>query len=239
MEHGFNDFYSNSLGIENIKIEDKSKINILIAHGSLNESDKQERQYNPISEKMLEELGFDYIALGHIHKPYYNEKENQRIIYPGSTISLGFDELGDHGMIIGEVEKNKTEIKFIKLDNKNFIEKEIDVSEINSEEELIEYLINLNNKEININNNYIKIILTGKRNFEINLIKIIKLINQKNILKIKNKTKMKYNIEEVSRENNLRGMFVKQILRKESEGQYDKKTAEEIIEIGLDAIEDN
>ena len=39
---------------------------------------------------MLEEKGFDYIALGHIHKTNYSEKE--KIIYPGSTMSLGFDE---------------------------------------------------------------------------------------------------------------------------------------------------
>ena len=42
----------------------------------------------------------DYIALGHIHKPYYNIKKNQKVVYSGSTISLGFDELGSHGMIV-------------------------------------------------------------------------------------------------------------------------------------------
>ena len=71
-----------------------------------------------MSKKMLQEKGFDYVALGHIHKKDYNTEENQKIVYPGSTISLGFDELGEHGMIVGDVEKNKLETQFIKLDDK-------------------------------------------------------------------------------------------------------------------------
>ena len=47
-------------------------------------------------------LKFDYVALGHIHKPKYDNK----IVYPGSPISFGFDELGAHGFISGEI-KNK------------------------------------------------------------------------------------------------------------------------------------
>ena len=72
----------------------KNKINVLLAHGTLNASNTLEKEYNPISEKILNEKGFDYVALGHIHKLDYNTKQEQKIVYPGSTISLGFDELG-------------------------------------------------------------------------------------------------------------------------------------------------
>ena len=37
---------------------------------------------------------------GHIHKPYYEKQEKPYIVYPGSLASLGFDELGKHGMIM-------------------------------------------------------------------------------------------------------------------------------------------
>ena len=90
------------------------------------------------------------IALGHVHKK--NEENNNNFIYPGSMISFGFDELGEHGMldvIIEEnnkknkinnyinkleenninnlennylINKNKIKIKFIKLDNRIFEE---------------------------------------------------------------------------------------------------------------------
>lgn len=232
---GFSDFYLEKSGIEKIQLDEKEKINILITHASLNTSDKESRLYHPISENKLKEIGFDYIALGHIHKPYYREKENQNIVYPGSTLSLGFDELGEHGMIVGEIEKNKCDIQFIKLDEKQFIEKEINISEIISQEELIEYL---NHLEIN-NNEYLKIILNGERNFEININKILPLINYKNILKIKNNTKIKYQLEEILKENTIRSIFVKKILKKYEQQEITKQDMEMVLEIGLEAMQGN
>ena len=95
--YGFEDFYLKNPEYENIKLENKSKINILLTHGTL-DGNKNENDilYNPISRTTLKNIGFDYVGLGHIHKISYNDEENQRIVNPGSTVSLGFDELGKH-----------------------------------------------------------------------------------------------------------------------------------------------
>lgn len=98
--YGFEEFYMEKKEYEKIKIEDKSKINILLTHGELDGNENNDNIYNPLSKTILRSLGFDYIALGHIHKISYNDEENQKIVYPGSLVSLGFDELGKHGMII-------------------------------------------------------------------------------------------------------------------------------------------
>ena len=103
--YGFNDFYIQNSNVENIKIENNEKCNILLVHGSLDTSEKQEKTYNPISYKNLKNLGFDYIALGHVHKTNYKKDEN--IIYPGSLISLGFDEIGEHGMVVRRYKKRE------------------------------------------------------------------------------------------------------------------------------------
>src|SRR5699024_8459443 len=95
---GFNDFYCKNSIIDEIKIENKEQINILVMHGSLNGGTLENMEYNQINKNKLKELGFDYVAIGHIHKLDYNTEKDQRIVYPGSTISLGFDELGQHGM---------------------------------------------------------------------------------------------------------------------------------------------
>ena len=163
--YGFDDFYCTDYGIEKFEIENKNKINILIIHGTLDGASIEEKQYNSMTKKMLKQKGFDYIALGHIHKRDYNSEENQNIIYPGSTISLGFDELGEHGMILGEVEKESINLKFIPLDEEEFIEINLDVSDLFSIEELIEKINSLKIEE----NQYVKIILIGNRNFEINI----------------------------------------------------------------------
>lgn len=96
---GFTDFYMNETPIENIKISDNNKINILITHCDLNGvKDKNGYSYNPILESKINALEFDYVAMGHIHKT--NFEKNRKIIYSGSPISFGFDELGEHGMVV-------------------------------------------------------------------------------------------------------------------------------------------
>ncbi len=223
---GFNDFYCNNFNTKEITIKNKNKINILIVHGDIDASKTADVQYNPVSKNELETLGFDYIAMGHIHK---RQIIDNNIVYPGSTVSLGFDEQGKHGMIVAEVNKEDVKIDFIKLDNRIFEERKIDVTNLNTVEELIELLNGLNIEE----NIMIKIILEGTRQFEIEENKILKLLNNKNILKIKNNTKIKYNLEELSQQNNLKGIFVKEMLQLLEENKEDKETIEKAIEIGL------
>lgn len=174
----------------------------------------------------LQNIGFDYVAMGHIHK---RQTIAENIVYPGSTISLGFDEQGEHGLLDVNLEKNNLQINFVKLDDRIFEEKEIDITNINTEEELIEFIDN-----IFIENNIMyKLILIGTRNFEINTNKILKLINQKNILKIKNNTKLNFNLEEISKQNNLKGIFVNEMLEILDSEEYDKEIVQKAIEIGL------
>ena len=112
-------------------------------HGTVDGATTEEKQYNSITKKALKEKEFDYVAMGHIHKLDYNTEENQRIVYPGSTISLGFDELGKHGMIVGDLNKDKIDLEFIPLDEEEFIEIDLDVTELKSKEELIEKINSL------------------------------------------------------------------------------------------------
>ena len=231
---GFDDFYCTDSGIDNLELEDKNKINILVMHGTLDGASLEEKQYNSIKSKTLQEKGFDYVALGHIHKLDYNSYENQRIVYPGSTTALGFDELGKHGMIVGKIEKENINLKFIPVDETEFKIENIDVTNIISKEELIEKLNELKIEE----NNLIEIYLIGKRNFEIDVYEIYKLISKEKIIKIKNKTKINYNLEKIALENTLRGIFVKKMMEKYNllENEEEKEILEKSIEIGLDAL---
>lgn len=227
---GFDDFYCANSGIEKLVLDNPEKLNILVIHGTLNGANLEEMQYNSMSSTMLENKGFDYVALGHIHKN--NFTPNGKIIYPGSTMSLGFDELGEHGMVVGEITKNATELNFIKLDETEYVEREINCTDINSIEELIEKI-----NEINIEQNKLyKIILVGKRNFEINIYDLYKYELNEKIIKIKNKTKPNYNIEEIAKENSLRGLFAKEILDELKKENYDENIIENALEIGIEIL---
>ena len=94
--YGFTDFYSKK--VELPQDLDNSKTNILVMHADLNGTTREFGEYNSILESELQKTNFDYIALGHIHKN--NIEDRGKIIYPGSLIAGGFDELGKHGMIV-------------------------------------------------------------------------------------------------------------------------------------------
>lgn len=171
------------------------------------------------------------LLFGHIHKPDYSSN----IVYPGSTISLGFDELGEHGMIVGNIQKGKIELEFVPLDEEKFKEIEIKVTDILSKEELIE---KLNKLEIE-DNEYIKIILTGNRNFEINKYELLKYMENERIIKIKDHTKISYDLRKIANENTLKGLFAKEMLEKLNQPEIEEEKAiiEKAIEIGLEALE--
>lgn len=89
---GFTDYEFSSDEINKIQIEDEDKINVLVVHGTL---DGASKKYLDIKSKDLEK--FDYVALGHIHE---RKVDGSNIVYPGSLLSIGFDELGEHGIVI-------------------------------------------------------------------------------------------------------------------------------------------
>lgn len=186
-----------------------------------------------MNKNKLKQLGFDYIALGHIHKLDYNSEENQRIVYPGSTISMGFDELGKHGFIVGDITKEKLNLEFMPVDTTEFVEIEMEITEINDLEELIETINNLLLDE----NKFYKIILVGKRKFEIDILEIMKLITRENVIKIKNKTEPNYEIEKMINETTLKGIFIKKLLEEKEKQNYTKEEINKILEIGLSIMD--
>ena len=137
-------------------------------------------------------------------------------------------------MIVGELDKEKIKLEFIPIDETEFIIQNLDITQINSKEELIETINELNIEE----NNLIEIYLTGKRNFEIDTYEIKKFITNEKIIKIKNKTKINYNLEKIAEENTLRGIFVKKMLDKYNllENEEEKSILENSIEIGLESL---
>lgn len=234
--YGFSDFHCNDFNINDVELNEKNKLNVLIIHGTLDGANLKDKEYNSMLKKDIKEKGFDYVALGHIHKLDYNNEENQNIVYPGSTISLGFDELGKHGMIVGDINKNECKLEFVPLDERELKLKEIDVTELQSKEELIEKINELNFEQ----NELIEIILVGKRNFEINKYEILKLITNLKIIKIKNNTKINYDLEKMANETTLKGLFAKEMLEKFKNtnlSNEQKEIIEKAIEIGMEALE--
>lgn len=83
--------------LDNVKVQHEDRINILMAHAGTPTN-------IPFDLNLLESKGFDYIALGHIHKP---EILRKRIAYAGSIEPIDKTDIGKRGFIVGEIKKDK------------------------------------------------------------------------------------------------------------------------------------
>jgi len=109
----------------------------------------------------------------------------------------------------------------------------INISEIYSQEEIIEKINSIkNNEEV-----FYKVILIGTKNIEINKNEICKLTTNKNVLKVEDKTQTKYNLDEMATQNNLKGIFVKKMLQKLKDENLDQEEIKRAMEIGLQSYE--
>lgn len=229
--YGFDDFYCSQSKVESLLPEDNSKLKILVVHGNLDGKKEADNEYNPLSSRKLKQAGWDYVALGHIHK----RSENQEIplIYSGSTISFGFDELGSHGVIFGQTQQKEVKIEFLPFDTREFEQKRIDVTPFLTQEELIEALHEL---ELTKNHLY-KVILEGYRQFEIDVLHLRSFLTNPQIVKWKDRTKRQIPIQTLLKEETLRGIFVRKMVEKMKENPEQKEQIEKAIEIGLDSLE--
>ena len=143
-------------------------------------------------------------------------------------------KFGEHGIIDAEIEKNNEKnIKFIKLDEREFCEIRINISKINSQEEIIEKIEKLNFED----KNFYKIILEGNTDVKIFEKEILSLLSKENILKIKDETKTMQDIDKIAKQENLKGMFVQELLMQNENDALSKEEMEELTKIGLDLFE--
>jgi len=81
-----------------------------------------------VPKKLLTESGFDYVALGHIHKPQdLNEGNLPPVIYPGSIERVDWGEAGeDKGFVIAEIqESGSVSLDYRKLDTRLMLDYKI------------------------------------------------------------------------------------------------------------------
>ncbi|WP_394018312.1 metallophosphoesterase family protein [Anaerococcus cruorum] len=135
---------------------DKKFFNILLVHGEISPSPTN---YLDLDPAILQEIGFDYVALGHIHKAanIYN------IYYSGSTEPHDFSDIYDYGYIRyddGEISQvDSSLMKFIDLD--------IYPNEYNNMEEILKYI----NDSLSDKLNFLRLNLKEKSDLDTRILK--------------------------------------------------------------------
>lgn len=140
------------------------RINLLVAHAdTLSPISK----YCPVTSADLENSEFDYIALGHIHNSdgIHRNSNNKYYGYSGCLEGRGFDETGEKGAYLIEVDKTSNELvfksEFVGFSKRIYKSVRLDVSGVESQSGIVEKI-----KALIAEKNYgerhaLKIILEG------------------------------------------------------------------------------
>jgi DNA repair exonuclease SbcCD nuclease subunit len=86
-------------------------LHILMAHGG-------DEDHIPVNVNALSAAGFDYIALGHIHKPQILLRDTAA--YAGALEPIDKNDFGEHGYMEGRIEKGRLRTKFVPFATRSY-----------------------------------------------------------------------------------------------------------------------
>ena len=204
---------------------DPSKKNILVLHADV----LSHSGYMPVNAKTLAGAGFDYIALGHIHKAGFIR---DNIAYSGSPEPLDFSEDGDHGYIIINEEDGKLSASFVPFATTSFIRAETDVTGITEHALLAAKVTETVGTDPE---SYVRVTLTGIKDEALDIGRLEEELGTKyRFFSVEDRTRRDLDLLAVYRENsdNLIGRFVLELMNDASTDE----TARTALYAGLDAL---
>lgn len=220
---------------------DDEYINLMVIHGEL-KSDMNS-QYNPITPKFVKTCKMDYIALGHVHgKTEVGKIEATSFAYCGCPEGRGFDELGEKGVLIGEISKGKVELEFIPTCKRRYISERIDVTDLTSSADICSKIFSALKEKYGENyyENLYKAELFGTlpEEFSLNPNELSsRLSDEVYFIKLRDRTEAEIDFGELSGEISLKGLFVKSMLAKiEDSGGEEKELLKRALTLGVKAF---
>jgi DNA repair exonuclease SbcCD nuclease subunit len=105
---------------DELEAEKSDYFRILLAHGG-------DASHIPINKEKIRTAGFDYVALGHIHKPQvYIEN---LAMYAGALEPIDCNDPGPHGYIIGDVHRRRVRLSFEETCSRQYRQEEVVITE--------------------------------------------------------------------------------------------------------------
>ena len=116
----------------------KLPFSIALMHGTVGNPGPHQN-YAPFKIEDIAQKGYDYWALGHIHKKEILRKKDPAVVYPGNPQGRDFGETGPRGCFLVEIEENNApEIRFVETQQSRFENIKIEINNISTINELKE-----------------------------------------------------------------------------------------------------
>ncbi len=239
---GFTASYEPEPLLMRIPPEKEGAIRLGVLHGDLLAASG----YNPVSEGDLRKSGLHYVALGHVHQPSPTvlRAGKTAYAYSGSPEGCGFDELGARGIYGGSIlPGGKVEASFRPICRRIYAAAPVDISGFTDPAAQEETVLSSLRKEYgeNFAQNIYKIYLRGNCSLTPEGLHALgaRLSDSLYFCKLRDQTAPQEDWEALSQETSLKGMFVKEMLKRLGKA----KTKEELernrqaLRFGLKALE--
>ena len=222
---------------------DPERINILCAHCEL--EGPVGGRYCSITKAELGAAGFDYAALGHIHKGTdgANKIGKTYYAYSGCLEGRSFDECGTKYAIIAEIDKNKGELKAEfrprPFTQRKFEVVETDVSGCTDTPTLLSMVNSAVRTARTGNETSVRVILRGSVPAELVISEEFTANNISGVryAEVENKTEPTYDIEQYAKEPGIRGAFYRAMEPLLLQGtEKDRQIAAKALKAGIQAL---
>lgn len=179
----------------------KYEYEFLLAHGG-------DEKHIPVSKQALENLGYDYVAMGHIHKPQVLIKN--KVVYAGALEPIDKNDVGKHGYVLGEFTEKGVKTWFVPNARREYIHLSIEIDEFMTNG-VLKDMIKDSIREHGSENIY-HFVLRGFRDADISF-QLDGVKNYGNIIDIVDETNPSYDFQKLLEKNkgNLLGRYIESL----------------------------
>ncbi|MBO7345314.1 MAG: DNA repair exonuclease, partial [Clostridia bacterium] len=213
---------------------DEKRINIVTLHGQIADY-KGSETAQKISLPLLKDKNIDYLALGHVHEYSQGQLDLRgKYAYAGCLEGRGFDELGDKGFVLIEVEDGNLNTNFVEFSSRSLHQLDYDITEKHSWIDARAEILSLA-KDYFDTKSLVKVLIKGEHDINLDVDKdglSLRLNEMFFFAKVYDKTKLKITADDYALDKTVRGEFVRAVW--ESDLDADEKY--KVIMCGLNAL---
>ena len=217
---------------------DYDKFNIVMLHGQ-QQNYVSKNKTATIALGELKNKGIDYMALGHVHEYHMEALDTRgRWCYPGCLEGRGFDECGEHGFVLLDIDEEtlKATYTFVPFAYRMLHTVPVDVSGCDNSSDMADVVRDVLSEMQIAPKDMVKVVLMGKldvtaeKNTDFMTTKLEEMFF---FLKIYDETKLVVDFDSFLLDESLKGEFVRQV---RADDNLDEQTKAAVIRYGLQAL---